>query len=177
MIFNKTKLSGAYLINLEKNEDERGFFARYYCKKEFSDQGLEVNWVQVNNSLSVKRGTLRGLHFQKEPYSEVKLVRCIKGAIWDVIVDVRKNSETYSQWFASELTEENRTMMYVPKGFAHGFITLKENSEIVYMVSNVFNSKYENTLRWDDTFHGINWPISPVIISEKDRSARDWHID
>jgi dTDP-4-dehydrorhamnose 3,5-epimerase len=174
MIFTETKLSGAYLINLEKREDERGFFARYYCKEEFLNHHLEVNWTQVNNSLSIEKGTLRGLHFQQAPFSEVKLIRCIKGSIWDVIVDIRKNSPTYGKWFAAELTAENRTMMYVPKGFAHGFISLDDNSEILYMVSEAYKPKFERTLRWDDKFHKIEWPNTPTVISDKDISASDW---
>ncbi len=174
MIFTKTNLSGAYLIDLEKNEDERGFFARYFCKNEFERQGLESKWVQVNNSQSSIRGTLRGLHFQQSPHAEVKLIRCIKGAIWDVIVDIRMGSQTYGKWFSAELTAENRTMMYVPQGFAHGFISLVDNSEILYMVSEAHNPKFERTLRWNDKFHNIEWPTRPTVISDKDKNALDW---
>jgi dTDP-4-dehydrorhamnose 3,5-epimerase len=174
MNFIETELSGAYLINLEKREDERGFFARYYCNKEFLNRNLEVNWSQVNNSLSVEKGTLRGLHFQQEPFSEVKLIRCIRGSIWDVIVDIRIGSPTYGKWFSAELTAENRTMMYVPKGFAHGFISLADNSEILYMVSEAYNPKFERTLRWNDKFHKIEWPTIPTVISDKDINAFDW---
>jgi dTDP-4-dehydrorhamnose 3,5-epimerase len=174
MLFQETILKGAYLIGLQKREDARGFFARYYCKEEFLNHQLDVNWTQVNNSLSVRKGTLRGLHFQQEPFSEVKLIRCIKGAIWDVIVDVRKNSLTYGKWFSAELNVNNRTMMYVPKGFAHGFISLEDDSEILYMVSAAYNPKFERTLRWDDKFHNIEWPTIPTIISEKDANASDW---
>jgi dTDP-4-dehydrorhamnose 3,5-epimerase len=174
MIFNKTSLEGAFTIELEKREDERGFFARYYCKEEFLKHDLESNWVQVNNSLSKNTGTLRGLHFQQSPHSEVKLIRCIKGSIWDVIVDIRLNSPTYGKWFAAELTSENRKMMYVPKGFAHGFISLEDDSEILYMVSESYNPAFERTLKWDDSFHGIHWPMSPTVISDKDKAAKNW---
>lgn len=174
MIIKKTKLEGAYLIDIEKREDERGFFARYYCKEEFKANNLESSWVQINNSLSVNKGTLRGLHFQQSPHSETKLIRCLRGAIWDVIVDVRLNSETYGNWFAAELNAENRTMMYVPKGFAHGFISLTNDTEILYMVSEAYNPIFERTLRWDDKFHDINWPMQPIIISEKDSIAPIW---
>lgn len=174
MIFKELELKGAFLIDLEKREDERGFFARYFCQSEFNKYQLEVNWKQVNNSLSVDKGTIRGLHFQQAPHSEVKLIRCVKGAIWDVIVDVRKNSKTYGKWFAAELTADNRTMMYVPKGFAHGFISLENNSEILYMVSEPYNPHFERTLRWDDEFHKIKWPIQPLVISEKDKNASNW---
>ena len=174
MIFTETTLQGAFLIDLEKKEDERGFFARYFCQSEFGKMGLETNWVQINNSLSIEKGTLRGLHFQLPPFSEVKLIRCIRGAICDVIVDVRKNSPTYGKSFSVELTEGNRKMLYIPKGFAHGFITLENDAEILYHVSEFYNSKFECTLRWDDEFHNVKWPISPICISEKDRNAKLW---
>lgn len=174
MIFNKTNLEGAYTIELEKREDERGFFSRFFCQEEFSNHNLETNWVQANNSLSTNIGTLRGLHFQQAPHSEVKLIRCIKGSIWDVIVDIRKNSPTYGSWFGSELTSDNRRMMYVPKGFAHGFISLEEASEILYLVSEPYNPLFERTLKWNDIFHGIKWPIEPTTISDKDKSAKTW---
>jgi dTDP-4-dehydrorhamnose 3,5-epimerase len=174
MKFEQLKVSGAYAINLEKREDDRGFFARYYCESEFKKMGLNTHWVQMNNSLSREKGTLRGLHFQYPPHSEVKLIRCLKGAIWDVIVDIRKGSATYGQWDALELTEENRTMMYAPEGFAHGIITLTEDAEILYMVSSVYSPESEGTLKWDDPFHDIQWPIDPVIISEKDSIAKPW---
>jgi len=175
MIFKPLPLEGAHLIQLEKFSDERGFFARYFCKEEFKKTGLESEFVQVNNSLSRKKGTLRGLHFQRPPQAEVKLVRCIKGAIWDVIVDIRKGSKTYGKWVGAELNEENRDMMYVPKGFAHGFISLTEDSEILYMVSATYNPELEGTLRWDDPVHGIEWPIQPRVLSKKDQNATDWN--
>lgn len=174
MIFNEANLKGAFIIDLEKREDERGFFARFFCEREFLSNGLNTKWVQVNNSLSLSKGTLRGLHFQQSPFSEVKLVRCIRGAIWDVIVDVRQNSITYGKWFAAELTSENRSMMYVPKGFAHGFISLVDDSEILYMVSAPYNPSSERTLRWNDPFHKIIWPCDPIVISEKDKNVDDW---
>lgn len=174
MIFNETPLQGAYLINLQKRQDDRGFFARYFCNNEFRQYELETNWVQANNSLSIEKGTLRGLHYQQSPNSEVKLVRCIRGKIWDVIVDIRLNSDTYGKWFGAELNDENRTMMYVPKGFAHGFISLENKSEILYMVSSYYNLESERTLRWNDKFHKIEWPIQPSLISDKDLNAKDW---
>ena len=168
MIFKETKLMGNYLINLELKEDERGFFARFYCEKEFSKKGLNTKWVQVNNSASREVGTLRGLHYQREPNAEVKLVRCLRGAIWDVVVDLRDKSETFGKWFGATLSEENRTMMYVPKGFAHGFISLEENSEILYLVSSFYSPESEGTLLAIDKKVGVNWPIKPKIISDKD---------
>jgi len=168
MIFKETKLEGNYLINLQLKEDERGFFARYYCKKEFSQKGLNTKWVQINTSASKEVGTLRGLHYQREPNAEVKLVRCLKGSIWDVVVDLREKSKTFGKWFAAKLSDENRTMMYVPKGFAHGFISLEPNSEILYFVSDFYAPNLEGTLIWNDKKVEINWPIEPKVVSDKD---------
>ena len=174
MKFNKLILDGAYTIDLDPNSDERGFFSRLYCQKEFNNLGLETNWKQINNSFSKNKFTLRGLHYQREPMSEIKLVRCIKGCIWDVIVDLRSNSKTFGKSYATELDENNRRMMYVPKGFAHGFLSLTENSEILYLVSEFYSKDYEQTLHWNDPIHDITWPASPNIISEKDSIAPYW---
>jgi dTDP-4-dehydrorhamnose 3,5-epimerase len=168
MIFKESNLQKNYLIDLELCSDERGFFARYFCENEFQKHGLNTRWVQINNSMSNEAGTLRGLHFQRPPYSEVKLVRCLKGAIWDVVVDLRKGSKTIGKWFGSTLSEQNRTMMYVPEGFAHGFISLERNSEILYLVSNTYEPNSEETLIWNDPEVGIGWPMEPVIVSKKD---------
>jgi dTDP-4-dehydrorhamnose 3,5-epimerase len=168
MIFKETKLKGNYLINLEIKEDERGFFARYFCEKEFLEKGLNTKWVQANNSASKEVGTLRGLHYQREPNAEVKLVRCLKGAIWDVVVDLRDMSETFGKWFGAKLSDENRTMMYVPKGFAHGFVSLEPNSEILYLVSDFYSSDSEGTLVWSDKKVGVDWPLDLKVISSKD---------
>ena len=174
MIFRGTGLDGARVIDLERREDERGFFARMYCAEEFAAQGLNVQWAQINNSLSRETGTLRGLHFQRPPHAEVKVVRCVAGAVWDVIVDLRKGSASYGRWFGTELSARNRSMMYVPAGFAHGFITLEPDTEVIYLVSTPYSREHEGTLRWDDPFHGIAWPRPPALISAKDRAARDW---
>lgn len=170
----ETKLGGAYTIDLDKREDNRGFFSRYWCKNEFTEKGLDSTIVQINNSMNRQKGTLRGLHFQRPPKAETKIVRCIRGAIWDVIVDIRIGSSTYGKWYAMELNEGNRTMMYVPKGFAHGFISISKNTEIIYLVSEFYSPEHENILRWDDPFHGIEWPIQPQIISNKDNNAPNW---
>lgn len=175
MIFKELEIPGAYAIELEKRSDERGFFARAYCEDEFREQGLVTRWVQMNQSLSKEKGTLRGLHYQKPPSNEAKLIRCIRGAVWDVIVDIRKDSATHGKWAALELTDVNRTMMYAPNGFAHGFISLTDDAEILYMVSAPYSPQLEGTLRWDDPFHGIDWPLTPVQISEKDRNAEEWN--
>jgi dTDP-4-dehydrorhamnose 3,5-epimerase len=172
MKFTETPLQGSYLINLQPQTDERGFFARYYCEREFQAQGLNTTWLQINNSLSVETGTLRGLHFQKQPNTEVKMVRCLQGAIWDVIVDVRAGSINFGKWFGAELTSQNRTMMYVPEGFAHGFISLQKNSEILYLVSTVYSPGSEVTLLWNDPLVNIRWPIKPEFISEKDKAGK-----
>jgi dTDP-4-dehydrorhamnose 3,5-epimerase len=161
-------LEGAFVIELDKKGDERGFFARLFCNKEFEKAGLEKQFVQVNNSLSVDKGTLRGMHYQLPPKAETKLVRCIKGALFDVIVDLRHSSKTFGKWYGQELNEHNRTMMYVPKGFAHGFVTLEKNSEVIYLVSDYYDPKLERGLRWDDPILKISWPIQPTVISEKD---------
>lgn len=177
MIFNPTSLTGAYTIDLEKRGDERGFFARMFCEREFGQAGLETHFVQINNSLSAKRGTLRGLHYQLPPASEVKLVRCVRGALWDVILDVRAGSLTFGYWYGTELSAENRRMMYVPRGFAHGFVTLTDNAEALYCVSANYSPESERGIRFDDPIHRISWPIDPVEISEKDRNWPDMNAD
>lgn len=171
MRFKETPLKGNYLIDLELREDERGFFARYFCEKAFLDRGLNTHWAQINNSMSRKVGTLRGLHFQRSPHAEVKLVRCIRGAIWDVVVDLRNGSKTLGQWFGATLSGENRTMMYVPRGFAHGFISLEPNCEIIYLVSESYAPEAEGTLLWNDSDVAIRWPTEPQVVSDKDASG------
>lgn len=168
MIFKSTPLQGNFLVDLSLHEDERGFFARYFCEKKFSEKGLNTRWVQINNSFSRQVGTLRGLHFQLYPHAEVKLVRCLRGAIWDVVVDLRGSSDTYGKWFGTKLSAANRTMMYVPKGFAHGFISLEPDAEILYLVSDFYAPTQERTLLWSDPRLKIKWPIKPAIVSQKD---------
>jgi dTDP-4-dehydrorhamnose 3,5-epimerase len=172
MKFIPTPLPGSYLINLELKEDDRGFFARYYCEREYLNLELNTCWVQINNSLSKDVGTLRGLHFQRPPHAEVKVVRCLQGAIWDVIVDLREGSNTYGKWFGAELSASNRIMMYVPRGFAHGFITLEPNSEILYLVSDYYKPSLEGILLWSDPDIGIAWPIEPTTLSGKDSEGK-----
>lgn len=174
MIFTRTPLDGAYLIELDKREDERGFFARVFCENEFRELGLATAFVQVNNSLSANKGTLRGLHYQLAPKAETKIVRCIRGALWDVILDLRENSPTFGRWFGAELSTENRRMMYVPKGFAHGLVTLTESTEAFYFVDEFYAPKHERGVRWDDPKFNIQWPIEPAQISDKDRGHLDF---
>lgn len=180
MQFIPTPLAGAYLIDLEKRGDDRGFFARAFCEQEFAAHQLVSRFVQVNNSLSAFKGTLRGMHYQLAPKAETKLVRCIRGALWDAILDLRPESPTFGQHFGAELSAENRRMMYVPKGFAHGFITLQDDTEAFYFVDEFYSPEQERGLRWNDPRFAIKWPAEPVVLSDKDREHKDfdpaWHL-
>jgi len=168
MIFHRTPLEGAFLIEPEKRGDARGFFARIFCEREFAEAGLETRFVQANNSLTAQRGTLRGFHYQLPPAAEVKLVRCIAGAIHDVIVDLRPDSPSFGRSFGAELSATNRLMMYVPRGFAHGFVTLTEDAEAFYLVSAAYAPELERGLRFDDPWIGAEWPVAPQELSAKD---------
>jgi dTDP-4-dehydrorhamnose 3,5-epimerase len=168
--FIPTPLQDAYLIELEKRGDDRGFFARFFCSREFTQAGLATEFVQINTSLSAKRGTLRGLHYQLAPAAEVKVVRCLRGSLFDCILDLRPDSPTYGQSFGAELNEANRLMMYVPRGFAHAILTLRDDTEALYLVSDYYSPENERGVRWDDPRFGIEWPIAPVEISVKDAS-------
>jgi len=170
MKFRELPLQGACVIELEKRGDERGFFARVFCEREFAAEGLVTRFVQINNSLSADVGTLRGMHYQLPPASETKLVRCVRGSLWDCIVDLRPDSPTFKRWFGAELSAENRRMMYVPKGFAHGFITLEPDTEAFYLVDEFYAPELERGLRWNDPAIGIEWPAEPRVMSEKDRN-------
>ncbi len=170
MKFEPTKVAGAHLIQLEKREDDRGFFARFFCQDEFLAHGLETSFCQINNSLSRTRGTLRGLHYQLPPAAEVKVVRCLSGALYDVVLDLRPSSPTFRSWFGAELTAENRAMMYVPRGCAHGFITLEPDTEALYLVSDKYNPNSERGIRFSDPAFSVAWPTTPAEISDKDQS-------
>lgn len=170
MLFAETKLKGAFVIEIKKLEDNRGFFGRSWCANEMAEHGLKSDIKQVNNSLSLKKGTIRGMHYQNDPYQETKLVRCTKGAIFDVIIDLRPHSPTYKQWIGVELNADNRKMLYVPEDFAHGFITLEDNCEVNYLVTQFYTPGAESGIRWDDPAFGIEWPIQPTIVSEKDQT-------
>ncbi len=174
MKFNQTPLEGAYTIELEKRGDDRGFFARAFCVNEFAQLNLDSKVVQINNSLSAHKYTLRGMHYQLAPHAETKIVRCIRGALYDVILDLREDSPTFGKWFAAELSAENRLMMYVPKGFAHGFLTLEGNTEAFYMVTEFYAPQAERGIRYNDPKFAIEWPHEPVVISDKDRAWRDF---
>jgi len=170
VIFVDAPLSGVQIITFDVRCDERGFFGRTFCARTFEAAGLNSNMVQSNLSFSEQRGTLRGLHYQQDPHGEDKLVRCLSGRIFDVAVDLRPDSKTYLQWFGFELSSEKCQALYVPKGCAHGFLTLEKRSQVFYQVSNYFESGSERGLRWNDPAIGIRWPIEPRAISEKDRN-------
>jgi len=171
MLFIESKLEGAYLLEIEPINDNRGFFTRTFCVNEFKNNGLCTNFVQQNLSYNKKKGTLRGLHFQEAPYAETKLIQCVNGEIYDVIVDIRENSDTYMQWEAFLLNSENRKIVYVPKGFAHGFLTLTDNCSVIYMVDEFYAPGSERGIAYNDKRLNIKWPIKKnIIISNKDKS-------
>jgi dTDP-4-dehydrorhamnose 3,5-epimerase len=168
MIFTATQLNGAWLIDLEPREDERGFFARMWCRQELAAQGLDTEIAQESLSFNRHCGTVRGLHFQRPPHEETKIVRCTRGGIFDVIVDLRPQSPSYLRWHGFELTADNRNALYVPKGFAHGFQTLDDNAEIVYQISEFYVPDSAAGYRYDDASFGIAWPLPVTVISERD---------
>jgi len=170
MIFTETSLKGAFIIKIEKLLDERGFFARTFEKKQFREHGLDTQLLQGNISFNKLKGTIRGMHYQIKPYEESKLIRCTHGKIFDVIIDLRPKSETYRNWFGVELTADNYKMVYVPKGFAHGFQTLENDTEVFYQMSDNYNPESARGIRWNDKIIGINWPLKPTKISKKDLS-------
>lgn len=174
MIFTETKLRGAFIIETEPIRDSRGFFARAWCKKEFEEHGLKSSLVQANITFSREKGTLRGMHYQAAPYQEAKVVRCITGAVFDVIIDLRQDSPTYREWIGTELTEDNCRMLYVPEDFAHGYQTLADNTAVFYQVSQFYCPQSERGIRWNDPALGITWPPAQhLVISEKDKKWPD----
>jgi dTDP-4-dehydrorhamnose 3,5-epimerase len=170
MRFRETPLQGAFIVELERLEDDRGFFARSFCEKEFSAHGLAPRFVQCNVSYNKRAGTLRGMHYQEAPHEEDKLVRCTMGAVHDVIVDIRSGSPTHLQSFGIELSAENRTALFIPRGFAHGFQTLKDDSEVLYQMSEFFQPGSARGMRWDDPALALAWPLPNPILSDKDRA-------
>ncbi len=174
MLFKATKIEGSWIVDPQRMSDERGYFARAWCAKEFEDHGINPKMCQLNHSYSSKRGTLRGMHYQIDPDSEMKAVRCVKGAFFDVIIDLRPESKTYKQWFGYELNEENKSMLIVPEGCAHGFLTLRDDSEAFYFASAAYNQKSERGIRWNDPSFKIKWPFHPIVISSKDRSWKNF---
>lgn len=174
MKFQELPVKGAYLIDLEKRGDERGFFARMFCEREFAEHGLVTHFVQMNNSLSADAGTLRGMHYQLAPHGETKVVRCVRGGLYDAIVDLRPDSPSFGVSCGASLTGENRTMMYVPKGCAHGFLTLEPDTEAMYLVDAFYAPDAERGVRWDDPRFKIEWPREPAVLSDKDRAHPDF---
>ena len=170
MKFLETKIQGLYIIELEKIEDERGYFARTFDKKEFLEMGLTNNFIQFSLSCNKKKGTFRGMHFQREPYSETKIVSCVKGKIFDVIVDLRKESPTFKQWESNELDSNNHAMLYIPNGIAHGFQTLIDDSEVSYQMSQEFYPEYYTGVKWNDPAFSIRLPLPVSVISQRDSS-------
>lgn len=174
MIFTPTTLKGAYIIELEKREDSRGFFARTWDEKEFEAHGIFRKPVQKNMSYSTKKGTMRGMHYQISPYEESKLIRCTKGAIYDVIIDLRKDSPTFKQWFGVELNDTNYKMLFLSEGFAHGFITLTDTTEVSYQVSAFYTPGSEQIIRYNDPQFSIPWPMEVTEITDKDKNQADY---
>lgn len=174
MRFTQTDLSGAYVVELEPIEDERGFFARTFCAQEFAARGLETHFLQCSLSFNLHRGILRGMHFQAPPHEEAKLVRCVRGRVYDVLLDLRPDSPTYRRWTAVELDSANRRSIYIPRGFAHGFQTLEDQTEIFYEISEPYHPDCARGVRWNDPAFGMHWPVPDPILSAKDRAYPDF---
>jgi dTDP-4-dehydrorhamnose 3,5-epimerase len=174
MRFTETHVSGAFIVESEDKADERGSFMRLWCRDEFARHGLNGDFVQCNTALSHRRGTLRGLHYQIAPHDEVKLIRCMRGGIFDVLVDLRPTSTSYLRWFGTELNARSRSMLYVPAGCAHGYLTLQDDTEVIYPASAAYEPAAERGVRWDDPLLRIEWPLRPTTVSPKDQSWPDY---
>jgi dTDP-4-dehydrorhamnose 3,5-epimerase len=174
MIFQESKLGGVFEINLEPACDDRGSFARSWCYREFEDRGLNPSVVQCNVSFNTRKGTLRGMHFQDAPKAEAKLVRCTSGSIYDVVIDLRPHSSTFKGWIGVVLKAEQRNMIYVPEGCAHGFLTLQDKTEVFYQMSEFYSAELSRGVRWDDPAFQVWWPSSPEVISDRDRTYPDF---
>jgi len=170
MKFHETKIKGVYIIELEPIQDKRGFFVRSFCQNEFAHHRIKIKILQINQSLTKNKGTIRGMHFQIEPKAEDKIVQCFEGAIYDVVIDLRKDSPTYGQWVAEELNEDNKKMFFIPKGCAHGFQTLTDNCELLYFMSEFYSPEHSSGIRWNDPFFNIPWPIKNPLLSDKDKN-------
>lgn len=175
MLFSPLKLKGAYLIQPELQTDERGFFARTFCEEEFARHGLSTRYVQNNVSCNSRKGTLRGMHYQLAPHSEIKLVRCTIGSVFDVIIDLRANSPTLGQWEGIELNRQNKRILYVPAGIAHGYITLEDDTELFYQMSEYFIPEARAGVRWNDPAFKIEWPMKPLVIADRDANYELWN--
>src|SRR5436190_14882982 len=176
MIFTATELAGAYTIEPEIFKDERGLFYRFFCADEFQQIGHNKPWVQLNHSYTAKQGTIRGMHFQLPPFSEIKMVKCIAGKINDTIIDLRSDSPTFLKWISIELSAENRRMLYIPEGFAHGFQTLADHSEVFYQMAEFYAPDYARGVLWNDPAFGIEWPEAPQVIAARDQAYPDFGV-
>lgn len=176
MKFLPTSVQGAYIVEVEPRTDERGLFARTFCQREFERRGLETRIAQCNLSFNPRRGTLRGLHFQRAPHAEAKLVRCTRGRVFDIALDLRSDSATYKRWHGAELSAENHAALYIPPGCAHGYLTLEDSCEVSYQVSEFYDPASEGGVRWDDPAFSIRWPIAVEVISAKDRGYPDYQL-
>ena len=174
MIFTETELKGAFIIDMTPIQDERGFFGRTFCEKEFAEAGLETKYVQANASRSKDQYTLRGMHYQTNGHEEIKVIRCVRGKIQDVIIDLRPESPTYCEHIKVELSEDNKRMLYVPRGFAHGFLSLVPDCEVAYMVSAAYSPQNERAVRWNDPLFNIEWAATPVVLSDKDSKPENY---
>ena len=174
MILTPTALEGAFVLDIERRVDERGFFARTFCVEELAARGLETGVAQANLSWNSRKGTLRGLHYQAAPHEETKIVRCTRGAIWDVMLDIRAGSPSFGRWHGETLTADNYRMLYVPRGFAHGYLTLEDDTEVAYLVGHTYVPDAGRGVRWDDPRFGIAWPLIPTVISPADCSHALW---
>ena len=172
MIFEKTLLEGSYIISPKVLEDNRGWFTRFFCKKEFEQIGHTKEWVQMNHSFTSKKGSVRGMHFQKPPFEEIKMVRCIAGTVYDVIVDIRKDSKTFLHFYGEELSAQNKKMMYIPQGFAHGFQTLSDDAELIYHHTQYYIPEVEDALHHQDPIINISWPLTITEVSERDANHK-----
>jgi dTDP-4-dehydrorhamnose 3,5-epimerase len=175
MIFTETPIAGAYVVEVERMEDDRGFFARTWCQREFERHGLDPRLVQCSVSFNNRKGTLRGMHYQAEPHADAKLVRCTAGAVYDAIVDLRPGSKSFRQWFGIELTADNRRALFIPEGLAHGFLTLADTTEVFYQMSEFYAPECARGVRWDDPAFGIRWPAPIAVISPRDAAYPDFH--
>lgn len=176
MRYTETPIDGVLVVDVEPVEDHRGFFARTYCEEEFRRRGLETHFAQSSIAFSVRKGTLRGMHYQRDPHAEVKLVRCTRGGVYDVVIDLRPHSPTFRHWFAAELTAANRRMLYVPKGLAHGYLTLEDETEIAYQMSAPYHPEAAAGVRFDDPAFGVHWPHEVTVIAERDRTYPDFSL-
>jgi dTDP-4-dehydrorhamnose 3,5-epimerase len=174
VIFTEAKLRGVFVIDPERHEDERGYFARTWCRREFAEHGLSTDLAQCSVSFNKRKGTLRGIHYQAVPHEEAKLVRCTRGAVYDVVLDLRPDSPTFTQWIAAELSAANGRMLYIPEGYAHGFQTMTDDTEVFYQIAEFYHAELTRGVRWNDPAFAVRWPFPPVVMSARDQSYPDF---